>query len=75
MKKQQQPEVYKGYNMSLREIAEIEGVSAERIRQIEERALKKVHKMLLEKYGSSATIWDILPFWDKETHYEQMQIM
>ena len=68
-------EAYKGYAMSLRDIAAIEGVSAERIRQIEERALKKIHKMLLEKYGSSVTLWDILPFWDKETHYESMQIM
>ncbi len=67
------PDVYKGYNMSLREIAAIEGVSPERIRQIEEKALKKIKTMLLQKYGANATLWDILPFWDKENHYEQMQ--
>ena len=64
---------YKDRCMTLEEVAAIEGVSRERIRQIEERALKKVHKMLLEKYGESVTLWDILPFWDKENHYEQMQ--
>ena len=64
---------YLGRAMSLEEIAQIEGVTKERIRQIEKRALNKVNKYLLQRFGESVTLWDILPFPEKENHYEQMQ--
>ena len=64
---------YLGRAMSLEEIAQVEGVTKERIRQIEKRALNKVNKYLLQRFGESVTLWDILPFQEKENHYEQMQ--
>lgn len=49
------------------------GITRQRVDQIEKKALRKIKYHLLQKYGNSVTLWDILPFWDKENHYEQMQ--
>ena len=60
-------------SMTRLEIAKELNVTPQRIEQIEKKALRKVKHILLTKYGNSVTLWDILPFWDKENHYEQMQ--
>ena len=59
--------------MTQAEVALELGITRQRVDQIEKMALRKVKYILLQKYGNSVTLWDILPFWDKENHYEQMQ--
>ena len=59
--------------MTQLEVALELGVTRQRVDQIEKKALRKIKYLLLQKYGNSVTLWYILPFWDKENHYEQMQ--
>ena len=61
---------YSGRAMSLEEIAQLEGVSKERIRQIEQRALGKVQKYLKARFGDSITVYDLLPCVKEEMSYE-----
>jgi hypothetical protein len=61
--------------MTLNEVGAELGISGEAVRQAEARALKKIHKYLLNRFGQSVTIWDILPLLDKETHYVKMSRM
>lgn len=60
---------YEGLNMSLEEVAIIEGVSKARIQQIEQKALNKIRKYLLNRFGSSVTMEDILPILNKESNH------
>jgi len=61
--------------MTQLEVALELGITRQRVDQIEKMALRKIRYLLLQKYGNSVTLWDILPFWDKENHYESMQSM
>ena len=61
---------YLGRAMSLEEIAQLEGVSKERIRQIEQRALGKIQKYLKARFGDSITVYDLLPCVKEEYIYD-----
>ncbi len=61
--------------MTLEEIANIEGVSTQRIQQIEQRALKKIREYLLKRFGNSVTINDILPSLNKGDYYESLSCL
>ena len=61
---------YSGRAMSLEEIARLEGVSKERIRQIEQRALGKIQKYLKARFGDSITVYDLLPCVKEEYIYD-----
>jgi Sigma-70, region 4 len=61
--------------MTLDEIAPIIGVSKERVRQIEVAALKKIKLYLLQRFGESVTIDDILPSTRKELSNEPLPIL
>ena len=58
-------------NMTLDEVGLELGVSGERVRQIEAKALKKVKDYLLERFGESVTIYDIIPAY-KEVYRNEM---
>lgn len=62
-------------NMTLEEIALELGVTRERVRQIEARALEKIRLYLLQRFGESVTIWDTIPNYKEIPNHEQMQIM
>lgn len=59
-------------NMTLEEIALELGVTRERVRQIEARALEKIRLYLLQRFGESVTIWDIIPNYKEIPYHEQM---
>ena len=61
---------YSGRAMSLEEIAQLEGVTKERIRQIEKRALGKIQKYLKARFGDSITVYDLLPCVKEELSYD-----
>ena len=60
-------------NMTLDEVGLELGVSGERVRQIENKALKKVKDYLLGRFGESVTIYDIIPAYKEVYRNEQMQ--
>lgn len=62
-------------NMTLEEIALELGVTRERVRQIEARALEKIRLYLLQRFGNSVTLYDILPSIRKELSYESLPIL
>ena len=59
--------------MTFEEIAAEMGVSHQRVKQLEKRALNKVRVYLLKRFGDTVKMEDILPILDKENIYEQMQ--
>jgi transcriptional regulator len=61
--------------MTQLEVALELGITRQRVDQIEKMALRKIRYLLLQKYGNSVTLWDILPLLDKETHYVKMSRM
>ena len=62
-------------NMTLDEVGLELGVSGERVRQIENKALKKIKDYLLERFGESVTIYDILPNLTKGGTQNSLPIM
>ena len=74
--------VYKSFKdgiereMSLNEVAAELGVSHESVRCTEIRAIRKLKKTLLERYGDSISLYDIIPALSGRGDYdEQMQSM
>lgn len=59
---------------TLYEVAAEMGISHERARQLEVRAIRKLKKTLLDRYGDSISLYDILPTLSGRGDYdEQMQ--
>ena len=61
-------------NMTLDEVGLELGVSGERVRQIENKALKKVKDYLLERFGESVTIYDIIPAYKEVYRHEMLEL-
>lgn len=49
------------HNMTLQECADEMNVSFQRVDELQRRALKKIKKALLEKFGDKITLEDLLP--------------
>ena len=62
--------------LTLHEVAAELGVSYEVVRTTEVKAIRKLKKILLEKYGNSITIYDIIPALSGRGDYdEQMSVL
>ena len=57
--------------MTLNEVAAEMGISHERARQLEVRALSKVRKVLFDKYGDSIQLHDIIPSLISKGDYDE----
>ena len=62
--------------LTLHEVAAELGVSYEVVRTTEVKAIRKLKKILLDKYGNSITIYDIIPALSGRGDYdEQMSVL